>query len=96
MRTTLAIDDDVARLLHDEMARTRRSLKEVVNDLLRRGLAAAAERPAEPFRVQARDLQLKAGIDEGHFNRLVDELEIEQFAEDRGAGYRGGRERGKG
>ena len=39
MRTTLTLDDDVARLL--ERARKRRgvSLKELVNDALREGLA---------------------------------------------------------
>jgi hypothetical protein len=56
MRTTLTLDDDVARLL----ARTRRAngkgLKEAVNDALRRGLAAPAATRERPYRMRPRDL----------------------------------------
>lgn len=58
MRTTLTLDDDVAT----ELERIRRdrdlSLKEVVNETLRKGLERARERPRkrEPFRTAAVDL----------------------------------------
>lgn len=47
MRTTLTLDDDVAARLAELRARgDRRSLKQVVNDVLRAGLAALdRERP---------------------------------------------------
>jgi hypothetical protein len=58
MRTTLTLDDDVAT----ELERIRRdrdlSLKEVVNETLRKGLERARERPRkrEPFRTAVVDL----------------------------------------
>ena len=39
MRTTITLEDDVARLVDEEIHRTRSSLKEVVNDALRRASA---------------------------------------------------------
>lgn len=40
MRTTLTIDDDVARLVQEEVRRSGDSFKGTVNDLLRQGLIA--------------------------------------------------------
>jgi hypothetical protein len=57
MRTTLTLDDDVAagieRLRRDRDA----SLKDIVNDALRRGLRdmAAPPKPRKPFRTQPID-----------------------------------------
>ena len=53
MRTTLTIDDDVSVLL-DRLRREREmSLKEIVNDALRRGLRdMTAAKPREPFRTR--------------------------------------------
>ena len=57
MRTTLTLDDDVAAKLKAEARRSGRPFRDIVNDLLRRGLAARREStPREPFRVEARDL----------------------------------------
>jgi len=39
MRTTLTLDPDVAVLIEEARDKTKRSLKEVVNDALRRGLS---------------------------------------------------------
>jgi len=50
MRTTLTLDPDVAVLVRQAREDTRRSLKEIVNDGLRRGLATA---DGEPERVPA-------------------------------------------
>lgn len=73
MRTTLTIDDDVARLLDDAVHRERRPLKQVVNDALRRGLAPRAV--AAPFRVEPHSSALRPGFDLAGFNRLADEVE---------------------
>jgi predicted CopG family antitoxin len=57
MRTTLTIDDDVAA----ELERLRRehdsSLKDLVNDVLRRGLKdlTAAPKKRKPFRTKSHD-----------------------------------------
>jgi hypothetical protein len=43
VRTTLSIDDDIAKLVLSEMRRTGDSLKGTVNRLLRDGLTARCE-----------------------------------------------------
>ena len=58
MRTTLTLDDDVAAAL-ERLRRSRGvSLKDVVNDALRRGLSDLTTRPKrrEPFRTQSVEL----------------------------------------
>jgi len=42
MRTTLALDPDVARLLEEEAHRQRKPFRQVVNEAIRRGLAPGA------------------------------------------------------
>ena len=75
MRTTLTLDDDVAAKLQSRARRTGRSFRDVVNDTLRRGLAAtaAATSGRTPFVVHARDLgALRPGLD---VNNVADVLE---------------------
>lgn len=58
MRTTLTIDDDVAVVL-ERMRKSRdASLKEIVNDVLRRGLKDmnAPAKPRRAFRTRSVDL----------------------------------------
>jgi hypothetical protein len=58
MRTTLTLDDDVAALLSRERARSKKPLKEVVNEALRIGLTRAAgpKRRAEAYRTEETSL----------------------------------------
>jgi hypothetical protein len=58
MRTTLTIDDDVAAALERLRKSRDASFKDVVNDVLRRGLRDATEpqKPRKPFRTRAVDL----------------------------------------
>jgi len=79
VRTTLTIEDDVARELRRVEQRTHRRLKEIVNDLLRRGLAAG-DRPLakpEPFTVKARASGFVPGVDLLKLNQLADAMETE-------------------
>lgn len=78
MRTTLTLDPDVVRILEDEVHRTRKSFKQVVNDAIRRGLASGSQ-PAKsaPYNVKALVTKLAPGIDPHRMNALVDELEDE-------------------
>ena len=76
MRTTLTLDDDVARLIDDAVHRERRPIKQVINDALRRGLAVPAPR-REPYRLMTHESELRPGLDLTGFNRLADELEDE-------------------
>lgn len=76
MRTTLTLDDDVARLLDDAVHRERRPMKQVVNDALRRALTPPASRH-EPYRLTPHESAQRPGFDPAGFNRLADELEDE-------------------
>jgi hypothetical protein len=49
MRTTLTIDDGIVKALKDLAHRSNRPLKDVVNDTLRAGLEARAERKAKRY-----------------------------------------------
>ena len=76
MRTTLTIDPDVAQLLQQEMRRTDRNMKTVVNDALRRGLGAQGKPPRlPPFKVEPHAFVFKTDVDTGRLNQLADELE---------------------
>lgn len=59
MRTTLTLADDVAALLDRVRRRTGGSLKGVVNEALRRGLAGmlSDETPPEPFETRSVSLR---------------------------------------
>jgi len=74
-RTTLTLEDDVAARLQAEARRTGRSFKEVVNELLRLALNGRREGRREPFRVTARDLGLRAGLDYDDVGGLLEQVE---------------------
>ena len=75
VRTTLTLDPDVARTLKAKTAATGVTLKQVVNDALRRGLSAETKQKRKPFRVIAHVSGLRPGIDPTKMNHLADELE---------------------
>ena len=58
MRTTLTLDDDVARQLQRETRRSGKSFKEAVNHFLRLGLSAARKPQRKRFVVTPRNLGL--------------------------------------
>ncbi|MCI0634364.1 MAG: DUF2191 domain-containing protein [Actinobacteria bacterium] len=73
-RTTLTLEDDVAHRLLEESRRSGKSLKDVVNEVIRAGLA---RRPTTlpPFKVKARPMGLKPGFDLDDIEGLLDQLE---------------------
>ena len=82
MRTTLTLDRDVAERVQQEVHRSRKSLKAVVNEALRAGLGMGgqARRPRQRFRVKAHAFGFKAGVDLDRINQLLDELEAQETA----------------
>lgn len=74
MRTTLTLDDDVARLLEDAVHREHRPMKQVVNDALRRALMPQVPRQ-EPYRLHPHKSAVRPGFDPAGFNQLADEME---------------------
>jgi hypothetical protein len=82
MRTTLTLDDDVAAKLRELAHRRRVPFKEIVNTMLRRGLAAqeVQARAGPPFRVETFRSPFRPGVDPLRLNQLSDELEARRFA----------------
>ena len=81
MRTTLTLDEDVAKQLQERARRSGESFKEVVNTTLRKGLRSG-EKPASRlprFEVTPRACGFRAGVDVLRLNQLNDELETEDF-----------------
>jgi hypothetical protein len=85
MRTTLTLDDDVARKLRELAHRRKISFKEAVNSVLRRGLVAQESRAeaGRPFQVETFRSAFRPGVDSLKLNQLSDELEARGFAETR-------------
>ena len=76
MRTTLSIDDDVAKLVEQEVRRSGDSFKGTVNRLLRLGVTAAHQ-PAKPkrFVVKPRKMGLPKGLSYDSIPTLLEEVE---------------------
>lgn len=83
MRTTLTIEDDIAKALKNLSRATGDSFKAVTNEVLRRGLTVGEKPTAdrEPFTVVSTRRGFRAGIDPLKLNQLADELQIERFME---------------
>ena len=75
MRTTLTLDDDLARQLQQESRRSGTSFKELVNRLLRLGLTAAKKPARKPFTVTARKMGLPPGLSYDNVGELLDIIE---------------------
>ena len=85
MRTTLTLDEDVADFLKMQSRLLGRPFEQVVNDVLRRGMAPRSDRPEPPtFRIVANRSGLVPGVDPLRLNHLNDALEVEDFAAEGG------------
>ncbi|HET7441123.1 MAG TPA: hypothetical protein VFJ47_07475 [Terriglobales bacterium] len=75
MRTTLTIDDDIARLLRQEIRRSGDSLKKVVNHFLRLGLTNSSRPSRHRFVVTPHKLGLPPGLTYDNVAELLEALE---------------------
>ena len=75
MRTTLTLDDDIAAKLREEMQRTGRPLKQIVNETLREGLTRSPKKKPPPFRVKTRKLGHYPGLDYDNIGVLLEQVE---------------------
>jgi hypothetical protein len=81
MRTTLVIEDQLAKDLERIATESRRSLKSVLNEVIRLGLEVKrleARDGSEVFREMPVAMGLRREY-EGKLNQLMDELEVEGF-----------------
>jgi hypothetical protein len=80
MRTTVTLERDVEQLLREAMHCSRRSFKATVNAAIRAGLEEKPmKRRQAPFVVEARPLDLRAGLDPAGLNKLADDLQVDAF-----------------
>jgi len=81
MRTTLTLDPDVADALREQAERENIPFKQIVNELLRRGMALEKGQGAKrrPFRVKPHRGGFRPGVDVLKLNQLADDLEVEAF-----------------
>jgi predicted transcriptional regulator len=88
MRTTLTLDEDLAKRLKELARQGRRSFKEVANEVIRRGLSTGESQigGVTAFRVEARACGLRAGVDPRKLNQTYDDLEVEDLGSDAGFG----------
>jgi hypothetical protein len=82
MRTTVTLDKDVERMVHEAMHRKRQSFKKILNAAIRTGLSNNSRRRIyTPFKVKSQPMRLRNGLDPAGFNKLIDALEIDAFME---------------
>lgn len=80
MRTTITLDDGLARRLKDEMRARGTGFRETLEEALKRGLANNAVNPnSRTFRVRAKPMRLKAGIDPSRLHDFETDLEVDRF-----------------
>lgn len=76
MRTTLTLDEDVAAKLKAEARKSGRSFKETVNQALRLGLSTREKTATlKPFKVDARPMGTRPGINFDDIEGLLDQLD---------------------
>jgi hypothetical protein len=76
VRTTLTLDDDVVARLKAEVRRSGNSLKQVVNEVLRRGINSPPPAVStKPFPILVRDLGLRPGLNYDNIGELLEQIE---------------------
>ena len=79
MRTTLTLDDDIAASLKERARLLDLPFKQVVNDVLRRGLSPAVGEARPEYRIEPISSDFMPGVDPLKLNQLSDELDAEDF-----------------
>jgi hypothetical protein len=80
MRTTLTLDDYLAKELKEVAHRSGKPFKEVVNETLRNGLCARhAGGVPKPFKLETVSLGFHPGVNIDKALRLADEMEDEEI-----------------
>jgi len=77
MRTTITLDKDVEKKLDSEVRRRQgATFKQVVNEILRIGLLTRQDlKAAKPFKVKARPMGVRPGLNYDNIGDLIEHLE---------------------
>jgi hypothetical protein len=80
MRTTVTLEPDLAKKIKALAHRRGTSFKQVLNDLIRHGLASPVPEASQPrFVVEPHAGGFRPGIDPDKLNQLADQIEVEDF-----------------
>ena len=72
MRTTLTLDDEVSLGIKNiQKKNPEKSLKEIVNQVMKKGLSASGERVRVPFKIKPVNAVPKPGLDFDNISVLV-------------------------
>lgn len=80
MRTTLTIDDNIGRQLKELAHRQGKSFKQVVNEVLRRGLVGSVQEVRGTYTIEPSALGARADVDLIKAMQLAGDLEDEELA----------------
>jgi hypothetical protein len=75
MRITLTLDDDIVAKVRSVARKSGKSFKQVVNEALREAFIARAPKEVTPFKVKARPLGLRPGLNYDCVSKLLEEAE---------------------
>lgn len=75
MRTTLTLDEDVAKQLEREIRRSGASLKETVNHYLRVGMTKSKPEKRKPVIITPRPMGLPPGLSYDKIGELLEAIE---------------------
>ncbi len=80
MRTTVTLEPEAERLLHEAMHQRGQSFKEALNQAVIQGLAdLPCDTDETPFVPQSFPMNLRTGYDPAHLNSLSDNMEVTAF-----------------
>lgn len=77
MRTTVTLDSDVERILRDEIHRSRKSFKEILNDAVRTALKPKLRQL--PKLLPPVSMGVTTGVDPARLSNLADEMEVSAY-----------------
>jgi hypothetical protein len=77
MRTTVTLDSDVERILREEMHRSRKSFKTILNDAVRAAIKPKSQ--LLPKLLPPVSMGVMTGIDPSRFTNFADELEANAY-----------------
>ena len=86
MRITLTLDDDIADSLRDQARLLNKPFKQVVNEVLRRGLSPSVQEERPVFRVKPLPGGFRPAVDPFKLKHLSDQIQATDFADPDTAG----------
>jgi len=81
MRTTFTPAPDIADRIYDMAKKSKKSLNQVVNELIRKGLSedkSTVKESVRKYRVEPLNLQFNPGIDHERLSKVAEEMEDEE------------------